>query len=401
MKEIIKSILFQVIYVLILLALLIIYILYKEPNAIIELKDELVSEVTADIKIDSEDKAIMDKTVEIAYIFLGVTIILFVISYEMINKEKIPKESSKELEDLISPSLAEAVIDGKIEFKNLIMTTIIDLSIRGNIEIINNEIVRLISKENLEPHELEIIDLIFQENVEIAFKDINTVFKDSRDGTIEFGKRIEKIKIAIMDKLYKKKIFSNFKTFDNKAVTLVAILNIMNTIFLLAEHIGFNTELVIEMNILVPIFYITLSLKGVAMLNEKSRKNGGLITLVIILLLFSPFILIDNIKRFIIYKPQILVIALVIIFINILVIKNKKEVVLTEQGKIEKIKLLRLKNYINEYSLIKDRDLTSTIVWDKYLAYATAFGIPNKVTSSIYESWYNLNITLQMINKFM
>lgn len=32
---------------------------------------------------------------------------------------------------------------------------------------------------------------------------------------------------------------------------------------------------------------------------------------------------------------------------------------------------------------IKNRDLESAIICDRYLAYATAFGIPNKITSSI------------------
>ena len=72
-----------------------------------------------------------------------------------------------------------------------------------------------------------------------------------------------------------------------------------------------------------------------------------------------------------------------------------------DKGKKEKLKLLKLKNYIDEYSLIKDRDLSSTIVWDKYLAYATAFEIPNKVTDSIYESWYDLNLTLQFIDRIL
>ena len=59
------------------------------------------------------------------------------------------------------------------------------------------------------------------------------------------------------------------------------------------------------------------------------------------------------------------------------------------------------KNYINDYSLIRNRDLESVIIWDKYLAYATAFGIPNKITNSIYEKWYNLNINLQVVEKIL
>jgi uncharacterized membrane protein len=60
-----------------------------------------------------------------------------------------------------------------------------------------------------------------------------------------------------------------------------------------------------------------------------------------------------------------------------------------------------LKNYINEYSLIKNKDLESVIIWDGYLAYDTAFGILNKVTESIYEEWYNLNLNLQVVEKIL
>ena len=62
---------------------------------------------------------------------------------------------------------------------------------------------------------------------------------------------------------------------------------------------------------------------------------------------------------------------------------------------------MELKRYINDYSLIKSRDLESVIIWDEYLAYATAFGIPNKVTDKIYEEWYNLNLNLQVVEKIL
>ena len=111
--------------------------------------------------------------------------------------------------------------------------------------------------------------------------------------------------------------------------------------------------------------------------------------------------LILTIGKIIIYKPQMILLVLLTAVLNIIIIKNSKDVVLTDKGKKEKLKLLKLKNYIDEYSLIKDRDLSSTIVWDKYLAYATAFEIPNKVTDSIYESWYDLNLTLQFIDRIL
>ena len=96
-----------------------------------------------------------------------------------------------------------------------------------------------------------------------------------------------------------------------------------------------------------------------------------------------------------------LIFALCTVILNIYTIYKSQANVLTKEGKNEQIELLKLKNYINKYSLIKNRDLESVIVWDEYLAYATAFGIPNKVTNTVYESWYNLNMNLQLIEKIL
>ena len=43
---------------------------------------------------------------------------------------------------------------------------------------------------------------------------------------------------------------------------------------------------------------------------------------------------------------------------------------------------------------MKERDLDSIIIWDKYLAYSVAFGIPNKIINKLYEELYNLNIII-------
>ncbi len=89
------------------------------------------------------------------------------------------------------------------------------------------------------------------------------------------------------------------------------------------------------------------------------------------------------------------------LFLNIYIAYHSQGIILTKEGKEEQLKLVELKNYINDYSLIRNRDLESVIIWDKYLAYATAFGIPNKITNSIYEKWYNLNINLQVVEKIL
>ena len=101
------------------------------------------------------------------------------------------------------------------------------------------------------------------------------------------------------------------------------------------------------------------------------------------------------------YHTIFFIFTLLVICLNIYIVYRSQSIILTKEGKEEQRKLLELKKYINDYSLIKNRDLESVIVWDKYLAYATAFGIPNQIINNIYEEWYNLNINLQVVDKLL
>ena len=85
-----------------------------------------------------------------------------------------------------------------------------------------------------------------------------------------------------------------------------------------------------------------------------------------------------------------------IVFCVILIKLCKKEV-FSKKGKEEIEKLQKLKNYLKNYTLIKERNLESYIIWDDYLSYAIAFGIPNRVMKKINEGTYKINLKLQII----
>lgn len=86
------------------------------------------------------------------------------------------------------------------------------------------------------------------------------------------------------------------------------------------------------------------------------------------------------------YKSQfiihtILILPVIITFVMQLKIKTfaqPKIAVLTQSGAEEKEKWKALKRYLEEYSLIKEKDVFSIAIWEKYLIYATAFGIADK-----------------------
>ncbi len=61
-------------------------------------------------------------------------------------------------------------------------------------------------------------------------------------------------------------------------------------------------------------------------------------------------------------------------------IKEKNKIaVLTYEGREEKAKWKGLAKFMQEYSMLDERDVLSLVVWEKYLIYATAFGIADKV----------------------
>lgn len=328
-------------------------------------------------------------------------VMIFIISF-FINKKMQARHYRRETSDLVSPILAEAIIDGKIGLKELIMTTIIELNIKGNIKIINNDTLELISCDNLEMYEKSIVDLLFKNN-RITFKDINSIFSKSNEETMEFSKKMNQIKEMLLQKIFSMKIFSKGLTIVNKVIVLLAILININLPLIFLKDVGILERCFLLINFLVITSYINKNIKKTTIQEEiistrkKSDKSIGS-TLYIISMLFLIFVAIIDVAQ---YNMILVANILLISALNIYTAYKSQATALTKRGKIEQTKLNELKKYINDYSLIKNRDLESVIIWDKYLAYATAFGIPSKVTNSIYEGWYNLNLNLQVLEAIL
>ena len=87
--------------------------------------------------------------------------------------------------------------------------------------------------------------------------------------------------------------------------------------------------------------------------------------------------------------------------VNTLIRNQCDTPVFSEYGKKEFEKCLALKAYIKDYSLMEERELESTILWDDYLTYSIAFGISNKVTKRFGEELLNANISLQKLDDIL
>lgn len=56
---------------------------------------------------------------------------------------------------------------------------------------------------------------------------------------------------------------------------------------------------------------------------------------------------------------------------------------LTDKGEEEKAKWKGLKKYMEEFSLLNEREVPELVLWEKYLVFATAFGIADKVIEQL------------------
>lgn len=56
---------------------------------------------------------------------------------------------------------------------------------------------------------------------------------------------------------------------------------------------------------------------------------------------------------------------------------------LTQKGVEEKSQLIGLKRYMEDFSMIKDKEVPELILWEKYLVYATVFGIAERVLKQL------------------
>ncbi len=64
-------------------------------------------------------------------------------------------------------------------------------------------------------------------------------------------------------------------------------------------------------------------------------------------------------------------------------LKSRKLILLTQYGENEYSKWLGLYNFLNSSTLMNEKTVVDIILWEKYLVYATAFGISNKVIEAL------------------
>lgn len=84
--------------------------------------------------------------------------------------------------------------------------------------------------------------------------------------------------------------------------------------------------------------------------------------------------------------PYFIILIMIVFIIADIVIENKakdKISVYTQQGVDEQDKWKAFKKYMEDFSLLKEKEIPDLVLWEKFLVYATAFGISEKVIKQL------------------
>lgn len=332
------------------------------------------------------------------------TIILFVVTIFITKRGSREKNYLRDLKDVISPMLAETLIDGKMGSKELIMTAIVELICRKNIQNIDNDKFKLVSRDNLLDYEEQLIDMIFGTKSIISFNDINNMFINSNENTSFFVQQFKQIKKKILDKLFELELYSKKGEIVLERIRTISIMIYVNIIILLrnillTDRLNFIMILIVNIIVFLLIKMCMHMIKNNKPLYIKTGdgKKFTLAINLVALLIIDIMILVGSLgEHYIIFTM-----LLVVIILNSICMYKSKRHILTQKGKDEYKKVYGLKSYIMDFSVMSEKDVDSAIIWDEYLAYAVAFSIPNKITSKFNSTLIEANIILQNIDKFI
>lgn len=307
----------------------------------------------------------------------------------------------RELNDLISPELASVVINNKFEIKTFVMSTLLSLNVSKKI-LVDNKKILLCNVDNISEIESNVLALIFNKsdfnfkNGEyITFDQIKENF-NKKDNMKNIKNRIKEIYNLQLNVLYEKDIYDKK---IGKIIKNSRDFAIINVICLIDEFMLGLLLIICDLNYFkfFVIFHIlVLILYKFFSLNVDSFKEWALSSIrdstYHFLYLFCGSIIL------LIYNFNILSVLIIItLALNIYLLSFGDDEILTFNGYKEYNKLQGLKKFILDFGRMNHRNIDDVILWEKYLVYATAFGIPLKITDKIPQELLNINIAINEI----
>lgn len=309
--------------------------------------------------------------------FVIIEIILIIVNiFKIIKLKSIAKEKEIETHDLKyyrdiprenNSTPAEALYLSKFDKKRLdtgevqqktVASIILDLCLKKKIRLSTSEKttkVKIIAEpEGLKKDELEVYKLLKKagnSNEEFDIADLNKYAKKKYD---DYSNSINSVVNSCRNSLYDLKLIDKAKEKNylkgESAETKYAIFK-NSYIWLIIAHI---------IAIMIPFFRRPIVYgMGFGVFSNLTYILIGILPLMIIKLYY--------------WKKQGKILG------NISVI--------TQAGNDEKEQWLALKNYLEDYSLLKEKDIPDLVLWEKYLVYATAFGISEEVIKNMKASY--------------
>ena len=317
-------------------------------------------------KMNNELEALREKLLlkelKLEMILIAVSSGFLVISYITLNKNKFGSRKIKnvdpkyirDLPDNLSPLGVGLLVDKSIN-KNEISATLLDL-IRRKIVTVekdykNNYVFRLnFDAKQLSASDKQFVRMIFgfEDTLNMKqMKKINSVyFTKWRDYELNLLKNKDLIE------------YTEPKDTINGDFLIVGII-LTFTIFL------------------SPLGLLLISIYGF----KRYRENIHMFYIMIInaLLMFGSAI-----------NNHLTHISIIFIIISTIIIKKnlsktptKIKMELKEKGKVERKRLYAIRNFLNDFSKIDEKEIPEVALWESYLVYATAFGIGDKVLKNM------------------
>lgn len=120
--------------------------------------------------------------------------------------------------------------------------------------------------------------------------------------------------------------------------------------------------------------------------NYEERSKWWAFGIIYIILMIFPMMLMTylsemNVENFELVPFALMIVLLVNIILSFMI--SRKINVFSQKGIDEKEKWKAFKKYMEDFSLLKEKEVPELILWEKYLVFATAFGISEKVLKQL------------------
>lgn len=390
---------------------------------------------------------------------LRIIIGLFIIGeiiyyYKLVNSKGSNKvEYYRDIPSSKSPAQVGLLVKGKVD-GNDIISTLLDLNMRGFIEIENRYIdnqekcvLKLVPRErilSLNEYENFLINQVFKDNTEVVFDDylrhnntqemynaFNIMVKkritDESVHKISWKKNIFKINFIVCYLLFGLSLFYPifqimFRNFEINSVVISLVLGFMICVifFLLYNSFVNSSRLKLD-KLILEISYPIIFILGIIIIGSYFiDKNIGFDSEIyfqainILFSIFAIYTFISSSKKernatfeflFIIYSIISMIFNNTIgVMIGIIYFSLRSYQIapnhINYKDNDELTKWIALKKYLNDFTIIGQREMQEVKMWEKYLVYAISLGVNKKCIEEYTKLSHLKMLNENIINKF-